>query len=283
MPFIYLCESNFVAISFIFSNRVRDKKGKGSPKIFLCPEFHPGFHHLCHRHSRWALQPRPGVSLPPTCSGGANSPWESEKARAEIHNSDLGLLESLQLGCRMNPSEAQLWRNWSSAASRGLRWQCFCLAGMPSGPRWQPGSQSPTSASWAGSEWISARGPWPGSQNCAREVRQEQWPGPLHFSFAPRLGERYHTTLRSQVGGMLRERCKREMQARTVGRERGTTKGGHLFPRQTKSHLGLPPCQIFSKFLIHSPNIYWIFLGTRHCRFIWEHKRQGFCLPGIPF
>lgn len=41
IPFIFFCESHFVAMSLILSNRVRDRRDTWNPKI-LHPEFHPG-------------------------------------------------------------------------------------------------------------------------------------------------------------------------------------------------------------------------------------------------
>lgn len=119
----------------------------------------PGFRHLSHGAPeepccQWLeFHPHPPVVEVLTSRGRVGSPEPGSTTQI------LGLLETLQLCNRMNPTHAPSYED-----PQEWWWQCSPLAGVAErhslvgGPHWQQRSQSSTPSSWGGGE-ISAQGP----------------------------------------------------------------------------------------------------------------------------
>lgn len=78
IPFIVLIESYFVAISFILSNGVRDRRDNCNPKLHLCPDFHPWVSPPLLLGPQMSKADKDWVSPPPTCGRSTNKAWESQ-------------------------------------------------------------------------------------------------------------------------------------------------------------------------------------------------------------
>lgn len=243
IPFIVLIESYFVAISFILSNGVRDRRDNCNPKLHLCPDFHPWVSPPLLLGPQMSKADKDWVSSPPTCGRGTNKAWESQGPEWDPQLRAGGCWRLSRCAGGWIPlAPPSFGDTRAPAAAQEQWWQCFSLAGVAkchsivSAPGWHWEVRATCPLPEQVEQEDPSSGPGRCPQNSAWELGQVWWLWALHFSLAPWPGERHTTTLGSKEGGRWSD-GKRDASSR-YGKRKRYFKGRPFISQANKSLSG---------------------------------------------